>query len=196
MTHCTLLCSVTGEAKVIDPGARYPSAYADGGSVSWTRAVSDQGHLAVSFPHIRFAFVSKSMVQSDEASQYSGDNRWSSLRASEGWAALQHHSVLKTKLTVYPPEGDIESDIPRVLVSLSQGSFFTVVPEHVSRSTQFSPRWYTGNIYEMNRAPPQAVDLPAIPSRSEPTTYHLIVSGDYEVRLLHLIRFQQDHVQY
>jgi hypothetical protein len=43
------------------------------------------------------------------------------------------------------------------------------------------PTWYSGNIYDLEQAPPQIIDLPAIPSAISPTTYDIFVSGDYEV---------------
>lgn len=48
------------------------------------------------------------------------------------------------------------------------------------------PEWYAGNIYDMQRGTPQSVRLPVPPSRTEPTVYDVFVSGDYEVRALHL----------
>ncbi|KAH8102881.1 hypothetical protein BXZ70DRAFT_1006072 [Cristinia sonorae] len=146
-------------AAAIDFDREWPSSYADNGTVGWTSARSTDGNLAVSFPDIR----------------------WSYLRASEGWAALQHHSLLRSTITVYPPSASTAVP-PRLLVSLDQGSFFTVKPS-ISDSDTFTPRWYSGNIYLMGAAPPQSVDLPAPPSTSEPTTYELFISGDYEIRL-------------
>ncbi|KAI0713279.1 hypothetical protein C8Q76DRAFT_621267 [Earliella scabrosa] len=152
----------------IDLAATYPSSYADGGSVGWTKAQStEDGTLEVSFPEIR----------------------WQSLRATEGWAALQHHSLLRTTLTVYPPSSLAHGKVsffPRLAVTLVQGSFFAVRPLLNSTGTQdsaFVPEWHTGNIYAMARAPPNFVDLPSPPSLDAPTTYELIVSGDYEIRL-------------
>ena len=116
--------------------------------------------------------------------------RWQSLRATEGWAALQHHNLLRTTLTVYPPSslahGQVSS-VPRLAVTLIQGSFFTIRSPLNSTGTQgsaFVPEWHTGNIYAMARAPPNFVDLPSPPSLDAPTTYELVVSGDYEVRTL------------
>lgn len=37
--------------------ARWPSAYADGGQVGWSKVQSDNGRLAVSFPKIRLVIV-------------------------------------------------------------------------------------------------------------------------------------------
>ncbi|KZT03565.1 uncharacterized protein LAESUDRAFT_814646 [Laetiporus sulphureus 93-53] len=151
----------------IDFNAAWPSSYADGGAVRWTTVrFKGDGELDVSFPNIR----------------------WESLRATEGWAALQHHSVLRSTVTVYPPSSTMSAHSnshPRLLVNLVQGSFFTVIPrtnaEHSSPS--IVPQWHAGNVYDMNRAPLQAVSFPTPPSRISPTTYDLFISGDYEIRL-------------
>jgi len=133
--------------------------------VRWSKALSSaDGNLALSFPNIR----------------------WASLRATEGWAVLQHHAVLRTTLTVLPPGFDSKqqpSDIPNLLVELKRGSFFTIVPADVEweQRHDFVPQWYLGNIYEVDCAPPHLVKLPKVPSTLSPTVYHLYVSGDYEV---------------
>lgn len=115
-----------------------------------------------------------------------GIRSWASLRMTEGWAALQHHTVLCTTLTVLPPGSDLKeqpSDVPNLLVELKRGSFFTIVPADVEREQRhdFVPEWYSGNIYEVDCAPPHLVRLPTVPSALSPTEYHLYVSGDYEV---------------
>lgn len=113
--------------------------------------------------------------------------RWDALRASEGWAALQHHVILRATLTVKPPAHFTgELGPPRLLVTLKQGSFFTIVPRNLSSSDSTIPpsRWHAGNIYDMERALPHPVDLPSEPSPNGPTIYDFFVSGDYEVRNL------------
>ncbi|KAI0371785.1 hypothetical protein BV20DRAFT_1066969 [Pilatotrama ljubarskyi] len=150
----------------IEFNATYPSAYADGGLVGWTKARSEaDGTLAVSFPNVR----------------------WESLRATEGWAALQHHSVLRSTLTVYPPAQaeKLSAYPPRLLVDLVQGSFFTVLPANaeVLSDVTVVPEWHAGNIYAMSRSPKNSVVLPEPPSRTSPTTYNIFISGDYEIRL-------------
>jgi hypothetical protein len=105
---------------------------------------------------------------------------------TEGWAALQHHTVLCTTLTILPPGPDLKqqpSDVPNLLVELKRGSFFTIVPADVEREQRhdFLPEWYSGNIYDVDGAPPHLVRLPTVPSALSPTEYHLYVSGDYEV---------------
>ncbi|KAH9857796.1 hypothetical protein C2E23DRAFT_719844 [Lenzites betulinus] len=154
-------------SKPIDFNATHPSAYADSGLVGWSKAHSrEDGTLEVSFPNIR----------------------WESLRATEGWAALQHHSVLRSTLAVYPPAqpNSRTKSPPRLRVNLVQGSFFTVVPTRTPASLLSQepvPEWHAGNIYDMGRSPSNLVTLPVSPSLSEPTSYDIIVSGDYEIRL-------------
>lgn len=148
----------------IDFNKSWPSSYADGGRVAWGTAKADMnGLLKVSF----------------------SDVRWESLRATEGWAALQHHAVLRTSLTIYPPASASElALVPYLLIHLSQGSYFTVLPsaDSIERSS-WVPEWYSGNIYDMERALPQIVKLPVLPSLTRPTKYDIYVSGDYEIRL-------------
>ncbi|KAK2467077.1 hypothetical protein APHAL10511_001335 [Amanita phalloides] len=142
----------------------WPSSYADGGFVSWTTANSDpSGNLTVSFPSIR----------------------WASLRATEGWAALQHHAVLKTRLTIYPPSEALPGDpLSSILIHLKQASFFTILPCFEDKPhSMFTPVWYQGDIYNSENAAPQTVRLPVPPSLDVPTTYDIFVSGDYEIRL-------------
>jgi len=109
---------------------------------------------------------------------------WASLRATEGWAALQHHVVLRTTLTVLPPCSDSDSDnppaIPNLLVHVERGSFFALIPADVENSV-FVPEWYSGNIYQVDYAPSHLVRFPTVPSTLSPTVYHLYISGDYEV---------------
>ncbi|KAI0933809.1 hypothetical protein AcV5_005858 [Taiwanofungus camphoratus] len=155
----------------IDLHARYPSSYADGGSVGWSTARSNAADtLEVSFPNIR----------------------WASLRATEGWAALQHHTVLRTKITLYPPSAPalLPNKGPCLLVDLLRGSFFTILPTQTDAPVEpVVPEWYAGNIYSMGRVPAQSVSLPVQPSDKAPTTYDLFVSGDYEIRLFGDPRF-------
>ncbi|KAF8503727.1 hypothetical protein F5888DRAFT_1864250, partial [Russula emetica] len=150
----------------VDLDASYPSSLADGGFVRWSKAMLGlDSDLAASFPHIR----------------------WASLRATEGWAALQHHAVLRTTLTVHPPCSDSQPPpaVPNFLVELKGGSFFTLVPADVEwkQRHNFVPEWYSGNIYKVDCAPPHLVNLPTVPSAVSPTAYYLYVSGDYEIRL-------------
>ncbi|KAG6832731.1 hypothetical protein H0H92_012303 [Tricholoma furcatifolium] len=106
---------------------------------------------------------------------------WESLRATEGWAALQHHAVLRTTLTLYPPPSSLGNQSPpHLLVHLVQGSFFTILPADPGERRDFVPQWRAGNIYDMEQALPCAVDLPTPPNLRKPTVYEVFVSGDYE----------------
>ncbi|KAF7295253.1 hypothetical protein MIND_01064200 [Mycena indigotica] len=90
----------------LDLEKTYPSAYADNGTVGWSTAeASAEGNLAISFPDIR----------------------WSELRATEGWSALQHHAVLHTTLTAYPPIGVTNTAPPRLILQLIQGAYVTIL---------------------------------------------------------------------
>ncbi|KAI0085425.1 hypothetical protein BDY19DRAFT_896611 [Irpex rosettiformis] len=147
----------------IDFSEKWPSAYADGGEVAWGTAQSQNGTLKVSYPHIR----------------------WASLRSTEGWAALQHHNVLRTSITVYPPsESTGSTEPPHLLIDLQQGSFFALRPSDTGGPlTDYIPQWHAGNIYTIDSASPHTVSLPVSPSATEATVYDLFVSGDYEIRL-------------
>ncbi|KAI9466043.1 hypothetical protein BJY52DRAFT_1112744 [Lactarius psammicola] len=151
--------------KPIDLDVSYPSSLADGGCVHWSKTLSDRdSNLIVSFPHIR----------------------WAPLRATEGWAALQHHVVLRTTLTILPPKSDSDSQtpptVPSLLLQIKRGSFFALIPTDVENHV-FIPEWYSGNIYEADYAPSHLVRFPTVPSPVSPTVYHLYISGDYEIRL-------------
>ncbi|KAI1790745.1 hypothetical protein LXA43DRAFT_973466 [Ganoderma leucocontextum] len=151
-------------SKPIDLNGTWPSSYADGGSIGWTKTYArDDGLIEVSYPAIR----------------------WASLRATEGWAALQHHSVLRSTLIVHPPSSSTSRSVfePRLLVNLLQGSFFTILPSSDVVGEDFRQEWHVGNIYALGKAPPNAVRLPHPPSPDSPTTYQIVVSGDYEIRL-------------
>ncbi|GJJ12463.1 hypothetical protein Clacol_006705 [Clathrus columnatus] len=108
--------------------------------------------------------------------------RWKSLRATEGWAALQHHNVLHTTIEIIPPliESDVSQSLPWLSFSVQQASFFTLIPYHLPSGE--SPEWHPGNIYAFPNTPRQLIKPPRL-SSSEPTRYHLFVSGDYEIRL-------------
>ena len=88
---------------------------------------------------------------------------------------MQHHAILRTTLTIYPPTPTSASP-PRLLVDLKRGSYFTIRPRNTDISA-FVPEWCAGNIYDIERAVPHALALPSI---TEPTEFDLFVSGDYE----------------
>ncbi|KAG1883042.1 hypothetical protein F4604DRAFT_1740396 [Suillus subluteus] len=151
-------------SKNIELTRTYPSAYADGGYVSWSKASSDEhGSLKVSHPNIR----------------------WEQLRATEGWAALQHHNVLRTYLTVYPPDSKqerTEAD-PRLRVECLQGAYFSILPGDETTWTTHVSEWHMGNVYALERAPVQFVSLPTSPCRVKATRYQVVLCGPYEIRL-------------
>ena len=156
----------------------------ENGSVSWAKYTADSasGILEVSYPKVRSGILSGG---SDMSAHWNHPLRWSRIRQTEGWAGLQHHSVLHTVLTVFPPsnpDGNSSYAPPRLHVNLVQGSFFTILPRPGDNSV---PKWYSGNIYSMERSLPRIIDFPSIPSLIHPTTYDVFVSGDYEVGARH-----------
>lgn len=106
---------------------------------------------------------------------------------AEGWAAFQHHTVLRTTVTIHPPETGYGSLPPKLHIDLKQGSYFALVPrfdnedERASESERFVPEWHAGNIYDLSRAHPNTVNLPGNLSIDRPSVFDLFVSGDYEV---------------
>lgn len=75
---------------------------------------------------------------------------------------------------------------PHLRVQLIQGSYFTILPtnEHEQSDRKpIVPEWHSGNIYDMPYTLPHTVSLPSPPSTVSPTTYDILVSGDYEVIL-------------
>lgn len=69
-------------------------------------------------------------------------------------------------------------------MNVNQGSSFTIRPQLQAVADEdnvFVPEWHSGNIYALARSPPNFVDLPSPPSLDSPTTYDLVLSGDYEV---------------
>jgi hypothetical protein len=105
------------------------------------------------------------------------------LRSTEGWAALQHHAVLHSYLTVTPPD-EYDGDpllVPTLIADVRSASYFSIIPDE--RNVDHSPQWHAGNIYNLPNTPSQAIQLPTTPKARNSTTYHLIASGDYEIRL-------------
>lgn len=97
-------------------------------------------------------------------------------------------------MTVYPPSEaeELSGEPPQLLVNLLQGSFFAVVPVG-ELPDGLVPEWHAGNIYDMARSPANVVALPVSPSRTEPTTYSIFVSGDYEVNSSHCQPFSAEN---
>ena len=144
-----------------DPEAVFPSSYADGGFVQWSKArMSKSGELIVRFPNIR----------------------WDRLRATEGWAALQYHSLLHSTFTAYPPTNAShkKDKTPKLKIDLLRGSFFAILP--FNSSTQEALEWHVGNIYEDTFGQSEAIiEFPGL-SWDQATCFHILISGDYEVR--------------
>lgn len=116
---------------------------------------------------------------------WTAPHSWRKVRQTEGWAGLQHHSVLHTVLTIFPPtnpDPNVSSTPPCIHVNLIQGSFFTILPKSGGNRV---PKWCSGNIYSMERSLPRIIDFPSTPSLTSPTSYDIFVSGDYEVWTSH-----------
>lgn len=107
-------------------------------------------------------------------------NRWQNLLDFEGWAALQHHAVLRSTFTITPSPSSAPPT--HVIVDVKYGSYFAIVP--TLHSSDYTPQWHAGNIYDLPRVSPRFVQLPVSPSFSVPTSYEIWISGDYEVRLI------------
>jgi hypothetical protein len=168
----------------VDYNASWPSSYADNGRVSWQRTTVRSGdHIEIAYPEVRQVRFTYQILQCFY--NYDSSFRWANLRATEGWAALQHHVILKTTLMLVPPtitEASSDPHIdPRILVNLTQGSYFTLKPKNCPPN--FVPRWVAGNIYDLERALPACVDLSGSISTPGHLEYELFVSGDYEVTI-------------
>lgn len=149
-------------------------------TISWAKCTTDSvsGALEVSYPNVRSDVFSGGP---EAATHLNLPRRWSRIRQTEGWAGLQHHSVLHTVLTISPPttfDHDGSYAPPRLHVNLVQGSFFTILPRSGGDRV---PKWYSGNIYSIGRSLPRIIDFPSTPSLAFPTAYDIFVSGDYEV---------------
>ena len=157
-------------------------------SVSWAKYTADPatGTLEVSYPNVRSDTLSGGFETSTHGPVFCS---WSRIRQTEGWAGLQHHSVLHTVLTVTPPtnpDRNGSSVPPRLHVNLVQGSFFTILPKSGGSGV---PKWYSGNIYSMERSLPRIIVLPSTLSLTSPTSYDVFVSGDYEASSLRAFIF-------
>ena len=122
--------------------------------------MSETGEMAVRFPNIR----------------------WDRLRETEGWSALQYHSLLHTTFTVYPPSIINHKDkTPNLKIDLSGGSFFAVFP--FGSASKDALEWYAGNEYEDHSAQSKAIiNVPNV--GNDLTCFHILISGDYEVCIL------------
>ncbi|KAG8217230.1 hypothetical protein J3R82DRAFT_5317 [Butyriboletus roseoflavus] len=149
----------------ISTTTQYPTSLTHSAYASWSQTTADpHGTIHVSHPSVP----------------------WNQIRATEGWAGLQHLNVLHGWLSVYPPS-DVTGDPsePLLRTELLQGAFFTILPppDSLERKTGI-PEWYYGNIYTLERAPAQLVKLPVSPARNkEGTRYEIIICAPYEIRL-------------
>ncbi|KAG8792028.1 hypothetical protein FRC12_007461 [Ceratobasidium sp. 428] len=128
----------------------YPSHLADGGYVSWNDvSLSDRINSTMSDTWIydsakyRISFP---------------DIRWESIRATEGWAGLQHHVLLHTTITIDPPRRDNSERIRPIYLLLS-GIQCSHIAVFDASSPSIVPRWHTGNIYAYSDAPPTRIPL-------------------------------------
>lgn len=108
---------------------------------------------------------------------------WYQIRATEGWAGLQHLNVLRGWLSVLPPsDRDEQPSEPLLRTELLQGAFFTVLPPPGSPERKAHvPQWHDGNIYTLERAPVQLVKLPVSPTSNREMRYEVIICAPYEV---------------
>lgn len=114
------------------------------------------------------------------------DIEWKEIRDTQGWAGLQHHSLIRATLTIWPPSTPIDPDgaqFPRaIFASVSQGSMFVLLSRSTAATKNEKPTWHIGNIYAM-REVPQRISLPGDISTTSPTQFDLLISADYEIRL-------------
>ncbi|KAF8595688.1 hypothetical protein BDV93DRAFT_611299 [Ceratobasidium sp. AG-I] len=168
----------------------FPSHLVDEGWVYWSNAslidrqdefhAQNSARYAISFPRVR----------------------WGAIRATEGWAGLQHHVLLHTKIFLMPPLSYnplVDQKPTHLLLSASQCSYLAVL---APISNSVVPRWHTGNIYAYSDAP--AIKIPlndalfasrqyTSSSQWQPTDsilkssriiqLDLLMSLDYEIRL-------------
>ncbi|KAG0694664.1 hypothetical protein DFH29DRAFT_761566, partial [Suillus ampliporus] len=108
------------------------------------------------------------------------------LRATEGWAALQHHNVLRTYFTVYPPDSNqemTEEVDPRLHAECLQGAYFSILPGDETVWTKHVPEWHMGNVYALECAPIQFISLLMSPCRDKVTRYQVLLCPSYEVKI-------------
>lgn len=171
-----------------EPDRTWPSSLSEDGRVGWrmVRAEAD-GSLEVTHPDVR----SYKQIIFNTAVLTIIDFRWEKMRATEGWAALQHHSILHSTLTVYPPKVSKGGTIPRLVCQLTQGSYFATMPKHTRDRNRkaFTPEWHAGNVYATRNSVPIAIDMSEFILRDEPTEFDVFISGDYEVCFPNLINY-------
>ncbi|KAF9228756.1 alpha/beta-hydrolase [Gyrodon lividus] len=153
----------------------YPTSLTHTAYASWSRTTADlHGTIVVSHPSVP----------------------WEQIRATEGWAGIQHMNVVRGWLSVHPPsrreegrdtgDGSVDESEPLLRADLLQGAFFTILPppDSPQRKTNYVPEWHPGNVYAMERAPAQFIRFPVSPARNgKGTRYEVIICGAYEIRL-------------
>ncbi|KAG9120200.1 DEAH-box ATP-dependent RNA helicase prp43, partial [Ceratobasidium sp. 392] len=118
------------------------------------------------------------------------DVRWESIRATEGWAGLQHHALLHTTIRLNPPRlaNDLERTTPTyLLLSAVQCSHIAVLDRSSSTAVL---RWHTGNIYAYSDAPPTRIPVFLNRLENDETLEDLsegIVLSDGEVKELDVL---------
>ncbi|KAG9018296.1 hypothetical protein FRB90_011626 [Tulasnella sp. 427] len=143
----------------------YPSSLPDGGLVSWSHhSTSSPGSFRISFPSVRWGYV----------------------RSTQGWAGLQHHSLVRATIVLRPPTIRLRDGLGKtpigMKVSVSQGSMFAVLPRYGHGETDDNVKWHFGNIYDLPEVP-QVITLSQNVSPLEETSFDLFISADYEIRL-------------
>lgn len=139
----------------------WPSAYGFNGLALWGRfQVGDDDWTTISWDQLD----------------------WDQLRRTEGWAALQYSTLLRTEL--YIGNGDTKDSKDSSLAvefDLTQAHAYAIVPKN--RSASSIVEWHTGDIYGYSMA------LPDFPSRLtsavhdlEPGEYWVIVRALFEIR--------------
>lgn len=111
--------------------------------------------------------------------------RWRELRNIFGWAALQHHTLLHTVLTVTLPRDRILSSSSNgglhIRFSLKQASFVSFVPRNATDDVPFVS-WHEGDIYA--QSPHESlISLPASHAIGSTLEYDVFISVDHEIRL-------------
>ncbi|KAG9003012.1 hypothetical protein FRB93_011299 [Tulasnella sp. JGI-2019a] len=157
-----------GPSYTHNASATYLSSLPDGGQVTWSNGkTSTPGQYQISYPDIR----------------------WASIRETQGWASLQHHSILRSTITISPSNIKTVTDrvqrptAPHSLaISVKLGSFFAILPRGQGLKLGEDVAWYPGDIYGLG-GPPHLIPLPTNLSLSSPFICDIFISVDYEIRL-------------
>lgn len=175
----------------------FSSHLAETGIVYW-RNVSPAHHSN----HEHFGFISTSSFKGKNHIHYSiffPDIRWENIRLTEGWAGLQHHSLLHTTIRLLPLQllnAFTNSQPVHLVLAASQCSYIAILNPH-QVAGPVTPRWYTCNIYGFSDAPriripldltqfKQVVsELPSLHNKTKVSTieFDVLISLDYEIRL-------------